>query len=100
MSFRFLEFASLHLCVDLDSLALVDWLGHLDRGFSLGVLSFSLSVFSVLSWVSCDCPVGSALMVLVCRSWTSCFGLVVLGGWPFSFCFGFLGLGLVIVTPA
>ena len=98
VSFRFLELASLHLCVDLDSLALVDWLGHLDRGFSLGVLSFSLSVFCVLSWVSCDCPFGSALMVLVCRSWTSCFGLVVLVSWPFSFCFRFLCLGLMIVT--
>ena len=99
VSFRFLEFASPHLCVGLDSLALVDWLGHPVRGFSLGVLSLSLSVFCVLSWVSCGCPFGSALMVLVCRSWTSCFGLVVLGGWPFSFCFRFLGLGLVIVTP-
>ena len=99
VSFRFLEFAPLLLCLDLDSLALVDWLGHPVRGFSLGVLSLSLSVFCVLSWVSCGCPFGSALMVLVCRSWTSCFGLVVLGGWPFSFCFRFLGLGLVIVTP-
>ena len=88
------------LCLDLDSLALVDRLGHPVRGFSLEVLSLSLSIFSVLSWVSCGCLFGSALMVLVCRSWMSCFGLVALGGWPFSFCFGFLGFGLVIVALA
>ena len=99
MTFRFLEFAPLFLSVDLASLALVDWFGRSVRGFSLGVLSLSLSVFCVLSWVPCGCTFGSALMVPVCGSWTSCLGLVVLGGWPFTFCFRFLGLGLVIVTP-
>ena len=73
MSFRFLDFAPLLLSLDLDSLALVDWFGHSVRGFSLGVLSLGLSVFCVLSWVLCGCP--------------------------FSFCFRFLGLGLVMVTP-
>ena len=69
MSFRFLEYAPLFLSLDLDSLALVDWFGHSVRGFSLGVLSLGLSVFCILC---------------------GCF---------FSFCFRFLGLGLVMVTP-
>ena len=73
VSFRFLEIAPLLLSLGLDFLALVDWFGHSVRGFSLEVLSLGLSVFCVLSWVLCGCP--------------------------FSFCFRFLGLGLVMVTP-
>ena len=99
VSFRFLEFVALLLCLDLDSLALVDRFGHPIRSFSLEVPPLSLSIFCVPSWVSCGCFSGSALMVPVFWSWLSCFGLVALGGWPFSFCFGFLGLGLVIVIP-
>ena len=72
VSFRFLGFAPLFLSLVLDFLALVGWFGLSVRGFSLGVLSLGLSVLCVLSWVLCS--------------------------FPFSFCFRFLGLGLVIVT--
>ena len=72
VSFRFLGSAPLLLSLGLGFLALVDWFGLSVRGFSLGVLTLGLSVLCVLSWVLCS--------------------------FPFSFCFRFLGLGLVIVT--